>query len=175
MTGVQTCALPIFEQEGTYRLPESQLDRFLMRLSLGYPGRQAELDILDSNGAADALHSLRPVVTADEVVRMARAVRGVHIAPALKGYLVDLAEASRHHPSLTLGLSPRATLQLARATRAQAAANGRDYAIPDDVKAVSGPVLGHRLVVRPEAAARGLTADMAISEVFAAVPVPVGR
>ena len=163
------------EQEGTYRLPESQLDRFLMRLSLGYPGRQAELDILDSNGAADALHNLRPVVTADEVVRMARAVRGVHIAPALKGYLVDLAEASRHHPSLTLGLSPRATLQLARATRAQAAANGRDYAIPDDVKAVSGPVLGHRLVVRPEAAARGLTADMAISEVFAAVPVPVGR
>lgn len=163
------------EQEGTYRLPESQLDRFLMRLSLGYPGREAELDILESNGAADALHALRPVVTADEVVRMARAVRGVHLAAPLRGYLVDLAHASRNHPGLVLGLSPRATLQLARATRAHAAANGRDYAIPDDVKAVSVPVLAHRLVVRPEAAARGLTTSVAISEVFAAVPVPVGR
>ncbi len=163
------------EQEGTYRLPESQLDRFLMRLSLGYPGRAAELQILDSNGAADALHDLRPVVSASEVVRMCQAVRTVHIADPLKGYMVDLAETSRTHPGLLLGLSPRATLQLARATRAQAAALGRDYAIPDDVKAVSVPVLAHRMVLRPDAGARGLTADAVIQDLFNAVRVPAGR
>jgi MoxR-like ATPase len=163
------------EQEGTYRLPESQLDRFLMRLSLGYPGREAELEILESNGANDTLRDLRPVVSASEIVRMCRAVRGVHLAPALKGYLVDLAEASRSHPGLVLGLSPRATLQLARASRSQAAASGRDYAIPDDVKAVAVPVLAHRIVLRPDAASRGLTAEAAVAEVLAAVPVPAGR
>ncbi|MEY4175731.1 MAG: hypothetical protein RI900_2896 [Actinomycetota bacterium] len=163
------------EQEGTYRLPESQLDRFLMRLSLGYPGREAELEILDSNGANDTLRNLRPVVSAAEIVRMSRAVRSVHLAPPLKAYLVDLAEASRRHPGLVLGLSPRATLQLARAARSHAAAGGRDYAIPDDVKAVAVPVLAHRIVVRPDAAARGLTPEAAVAEVLAAVPVPAGR
>jgi MoxR-like ATPase len=163
------------EQEGTYRLPESQLDRFLMRLSLGYPGRDAELAILDSNGAADALHALRPVVSSAEVLGMCQAVRTVHLAPLLKGYMVDLAETSRHHPGLLLGLSPRATLQLARATRARAATNGRDYAIPDDVKAVSVPVLAHRVVIRPDAAARGLRPEDVIEDLFAAVPVPPGR
>ncbi len=163
------------EQEGTYRLPESQLDRFLMRLSLGYPGRDAELAILDSNGAADALHLLRPVISASEVVRMCQAVRTVHIADPLKGYMVDLAEASRNHPGLLLGLSPRATLQLARATRAHAAAHGRDYAIPDDVKVVAVPVLAHRVVLRPDAGARGLNAELVIQDLFNAVPVPAGR
>ena len=163
------------EQEGTYRLPESQLDRFLMRLSLGYPGRQAEIAILDSNGAADALNALRPVVTTTEVLRMCAAVKTVHIAGVLKSYLVDLAEASRNHHGLLLGLSPRATLQLARATRSFAAAQGREYAIPDDVKAVAVPVLAHRVMLRPDAAARGLTADIAVQELLAAVPVPAGR
>lgn len=163
------------EQEGTYRLPESQLDRFLMRLSLGYPGRAAELEILDSHGAAAVLEELRSVVTADEVVAMADAVKSVHLAPALKGYLVDIAEASRTHQGLTLGLSPRATLQLARATRSRAAANGRDFATPDDVKAVASAVLTHRVVVRPDAASRGLTADEAVHDVLTSVPVPTGR
>ena len=163
------------EQEGTYRLPESQLDRFLMRLSLGYPGREAELAILDSNGAADALHALRPVVSTSEVIQMCAAVRTVHIADALKGYLVDLAETSRRHNGMLLGLSPRATLQLARATRSHAAAHGRDYAIPDDVKAVAIAVLAHRIVLHPEAASRGLTNEGAIHELLAAVPVPAGR
>ena len=163
------------EQEGTYRLPESQLDRFLMRLSLGYPGRQAEMAILDSNGAADSLHALRPVVTTAEILGMCQAVRAVHLASALKSYMVDLAESSRAHPGLLLGLSPRATLQLARAGRSHAAANGRDYAIPDDVKAVAIPVLAHRVMLRPDAAARGLTAENAIHEILAAVPVPAGR
>jgi len=163
------------EQEGTYRLPESQLDRFLMRISLGYPSRQAELTILDSNGAIDALHALRPVVSASEVVSMCEAVRKVHIASVLKGYMVDLSEASRTHVGLALGLSPRATLQLARAARAHAAGSGRDYCTPDDVKSVAQPVLAHRVMVRADAAARGLTAELAIDEVLAAVPVPAGR
>ncbi len=163
------------EQEGTYRLPESQLDRFLMRLSLGYPGRDAELAILDSNGVADSLLALRPVVSADEIVQMCAAVRTVHIADVLKSYMVDIAETSRNHSGLLLGLSPRATLQLARATRAHAAAHGRDYAIPDDVKVVAIPVLSHRVVLRPDASSRGLTGVAAVHELLAAVPVPAGR
>jgi MoxR-like ATPase len=163
------------EQEGTYRLPESQLDRFLMRLSLGYPARQAELAILDSHGAADALQTLEPVVSTEEVILMAEAVRSVHLADPLKAYMVDIAEASRAHPGLVLGLSPRATLQLARATRARAAASGRDFATPDDLKSVGVAVLAHRVMVRPEAASRGLTAEQAIAEVLGTVAVPTGR
>jgi len=163
------------EQDGTYRLPESQLDRFLMRLSLGYPSRQAELSILDARGAGDALSQIKPVVTANEVVRMCEAVRTVHIASPLKGYLVDIAEASRSHPALTLGLSPRATLQLARAIRAHAACDGRDYSTPDDVKAVAAPVLAHRVMVRPEAAARGIDGDRVIAEIMSTVRVPAVR
>ena len=163
------------EQEGTYRLPESQLDRFLMRLSLGYPGRAAELSILDTQGAATALQQLQPVVTAEEVLAMSDAVRSVHLADALKAYLVDIAETSRAHQGLALGLSPRATLQLARATRSRAAANGRDFATPDDVKAVGPSVPAHRVMVRPDAASRGLTAEWAVHEILESVPVPTGR
>jgi MoxR-like ATPase len=163
------------EQEGTYRLPESQLDRFLMRLSLGYPSREAEIQILDSLGANEVLTTLQPVVTAAEITAMSQVVRNVHLADALKAYLVSIAEASRAHSGLTLGLSPRATLQLARATRSRAAANGRDYGIPDDVKVVAGAVLAHRVVVRPDAASRGLTAEQAVREVVDSVAVPAGR
>ncbi len=163
------------EQEGTYRLPESQLDRFLMRISLGYPGRDAELAILDSNGAADALVALQHVVSAEEISRMCMAVRTVHVAPVLKSYMIDISESSRSHSGLLLGLSPRATLQLARATRAHAAAHGRDYAIPDDVKAVASPVLSHRVMLRPDSSSRGLDGVMAIEEILASVPVPAGR
>jgi MoxR-like ATPase len=162
------------EQEGTYRLPESQLDRFLLRLSLGYPGRDSELTILDGQTANELLAELRPVVTGAEVLAMIDAVRGVHLADPLKAYLVDLAESSRKHAGIMLGMSPRATLQLARATRAQAAASGRRYATPDDVKHVAYPVLGHRLVIRPDAAARGLTPQRAVAEILASVPVVGG-
>ena len=113
------------EQDGTYRLPESQLDRFLMRLSLGYPSRSAELAILDSRAAVDPMAALRPVVSASDVLRMREAVRTVHLADPLKTYLVALSEASRQHSALSLGLSPRATLQLARATRSWAASHGQ--------------------------------------------------
>ncbi|MEO7398789.1 MAG: MoxR family ATPase [Ilumatobacteraceae bacterium] len=163
------------EQEGTYRLPESQLDRFLLRLSLGYPDRSAEISILDAQSAAEPLAELSPVVTAAEVLAMIDAVRSVHIADALKAYLVDLAEASRRHAGIALGMSPRATLQLARATRAFAAANGRKYATPDDVKSVAYAVLCHRLMIRSDAAARGLTAQRAVAELLASVPIRHGN
>jgi MoxR-like ATPase len=163
------------EQEGTYRLPESQLDRFLMRLSLGYPDRAAELAIVQTHGNNTAMSQLQAVVTVDEVMALIEAVRTVHLAPALQGYMVDLAEASRRHPALLLGLSPRATLQLSRATRARAASQGREYGTPDDVKAVAEPVLSHRLMLRPDAMARGVTGISVIREVVSSVPVPAGR
>jgi MoxR-like ATPase len=162
------------DQEGTYRLPESQLDRFLLRIAIGYPGRSAEIEMLDAQGSAGALRTLEPVVSADEIRAMIDAVRRVHVAKALKSYLVDLAETSRRHPSIELGLSPRATLQLAAASRAHAAARGRNYATPDDVKAVGQATLGHRIMVRSDRGAQLSPAD-AISEVFEAVPVPVPR
>ena len=163
------------EQEGTYRLPESQLDRFLMRLSLGYPDRDAELAIVQTHGTNTAIADLQAVVTTDEVMALIDAVRTVHLALTLQGYMVDLAEASRRHPALLLGLSPRATLQLSRATRARAASQGREYATPDDVKAVAEPVLSHRVMLRPDAMSRGVTGISVIREIVSSVPVPTGR
>jgi MoxR-like ATPase len=162
------------EQEGTYRLPESQLDRFLLRISLGYPGRTAEMEILDGQGAADVLRELRPVVSSTEVLAMMRSVREVYLASALKSYMIDIAEASRRHSSIELGLSPRATLQLAAAVRAHAAAKGRDYGTPDDVKAVAVSVLSHRLLLRAGSNAR-TSAEDSIRELLADVPVPAAR
>jgi len=162
------------DQEGTYKLPESQLDRFLLRISLGYPGRAAELSILDGRGAAESLPQIEPVVTTPQLLTMIEAVRSVFVANALKSYLVDLSEASRRHPAIELGLSPRATLQLAAVTRAHAAARGRNYATPDDVKAVAVPALSHRLMLRTDRGAR-LDPDDAIGELLADVPVPTSR
>jgi MoxR-like ATPase len=162
------------EQEGTYRLPESQLDRFLLRISLGYPGRTAEMAILDGQGSNDALRQMQPVVSADEVGDMIAAVKDVYLASALKSYLIDIAEASRRHPAIELGLSPRATLQLAAAARGHAAAHGRDFGTPDDVKAVAPSVLGHRLVLRAGTSAR-TTAEDAVRELLDEVPVPAAR
>ncbi len=160
------------EQEGTYRLPESQLDRFLLRISLGYPGRTAEIAILDGNGVGERLAKLTPVVSREELRQMVDHVRSIYMASALKSYLVDIAETSRRHGAIELGLSPRATLQLAAASRAHAAARGREYATPDDVKAVAVPALAHRLVLRADRGARMTAAD-AIAEVLTEVPVPV--
>ncbi len=162
------------DQGGTYRLPESQLDRFLLRISIGYPARDAEMQMLDVQGGATGMQSLQPVVSIEEIRAMITAVRGVHVATALKSYLVDLAATSRRHPGIELGLSPRATLQLAAAARAHAAARGRNYATPDDVKAVGHATLSHRVVVRSEHGSQ-LSPQDAISEVFDAVTVPVPR
>jgi MoxR-like ATPase len=160
------------EHEGTYPLPESQLDRFLMRLSVGYPARDAELEILEAHGGAEPIDDLAPVATTKDVVGMILAAREVHVAPALQGYLVDLADTSRRHPALALGMSPRATLALQRAARARAAASGRDFVAPDDIKALAHAVLAHRLSLTPEAAMQGVDTNDVVSDVLQHVPVP---
>ena len=163
------------EHEGTYPLPESQLDRFLMRVSVGYPSPEAELEILETHGDHDALADIGAVISAAQVEALAAAARGVHVAPGLRAYLVDLANASRRHPHLALGMSPRATLALQRVARARAAAYGRNYVVPDDLKALAEPVLAHRLLVTPEGQLQGVTAAEALGEVLRAVPVPAGK
>jgi MoxR-like ATPase len=160
------------EHEGTYPLPEAQLDRFLMRVTMGYPERSKELEMLDTHGTRSSFDDLKSVINAEDVVRMTSIAREVHVADVLKEYLVDVAEATRNHTDILLGASPRATLFLQRAARSVAASNGRDYTSPDDVKQVLNPVLNHRLIVRPEAQMRGVTTETVVTEVMATIPVP---
>jgi len=162
------------EHEGTYPLPESQLDRFLMRVSVGYPDRNAEIDVLDAHGDHTTLSDISAVVSAGDVESLIAIARAVHVAPALKGYLVDLADATRRHPQLALGMSPRATLSLMRVSRARASADGRTFVVPDDLKALAGPVLGHRLLVTAEAQLQGISSVDALDEILRSVPVPAG-
>jgi len=163
------------DHEGTYPLPESQLDRFLMRIDMGYPDRSAEVAMLDAHSATSAVDGLTPVASAADVDAMIGLAREVHVAPVLKGYLVDLSNATRRHPGALLGASPRATLALQRAARAYAASIGREYVVPDDLKRLAAPVLGHRLVLNPEAELGGMGADQLLGDVLASIPVPSGR
>ncbi len=135
------------EMGGTYPLPEAQRDRFTARISMGYPPVAAELDMLDGHSASSPLEDLIPVVDAAEVRAFIHAVRKVHISASLRQYVINLITATRTHPDLRLGASPRATLHLARACRAYAALEGRDYVIPEDVQALAVPVLAHRLLL----------------------------
>ena len=163
------------EHDGTYKLPESQLDRFLIRMEIGYPNRQAELDILEPKTDAELTDQLAPVVTAQDIQEMITAASQVSMVDPLKNYLVDIAHASRKHPQVALGLSPRAIIQLARAVRALAAARGRDYTTPDDVKELAVPVLAHRLVLRNSNSGRRVTTTDVIQEILSTAPVPSGR
>ena len=163
------------EHDGTYKLPESQLDRFLIRMEIGYPSRQAELDILEPKTGAELVDQLSPVVTTRDIQDMIAAATQVSMVEPLKNYLVDIAHTSRKHPQVALGLSPRAMIQLARAVRALAAARGRDYSTPDDVKELAVPVLAHRLVLRNNNSGQRLTNSDVIQEILALVPVPSGR
>jgi MoxR-like ATPase len=161
------------DHEGTFPLPESQLDRFLMRISMGYPDRRAELDILaELDDGADAVAAIQPVLSTAQVNGLAAAVRTVHVAPEIQGYLVDLAEASRRHPGVAIGVSPRATLALQRVARARAATRGRTFVVPDDVKELASPVLAHRLRLTPEATVRGTRGADVIAALLQEVPVP---
>ena len=163
------------EHEGTYPLPESQLDRFLAKTSVGYPARSAEIDILNMHGTGEPIDALQPVLDARAVMSMIAAVKTVHAAPELQHYLVDLADATRRHPGLAIGISPRATLAMQSIARARAASAGRNYATPDDIKALAHPVLAHRLMLTPEAQLRGLTNARVLDEVIQSVPVPQQR
>lgn len=162
------------EMEGTYALPEAQRDRFTARVSIGYPDPQAEVAMVDEHAGHNPLDDLQPVSDADTVHRLILAVRGIHMAPEIRKYAVDLVGATRGVPELRLGASPRATLQLVRSARAQAALSGREFVVPDDLHAVAVPVLAHRLVLTTEAHAARRSATDVVRAVLHRVPVPQG-
>lgn len=160
------------EHEGTYPLPESQLDRFTMRLSMGYPSRSAELEVLERHGSHSILEDLEPVADAHGVQILIKMAREVHVADSLKSYIVDLCVATRDHPEVYLGASPRASLYLLKAARVMAATHARDYVIPDDVKALVVPVLAHRVLLSPEAQMRGTSSEAVLEAILGRLPVP---
>ena len=160
------------EMEGTYPLPEAQRDRFMARVSMGYPAPRAELDMLSSHGSSSPLDAVKPVATAADVRRLVAIARNIYVSEAVKAYVVDLAGATRSTPDLRLGASPRATLHLLRAARAHAALEGRDHVLPDDVQLLAGPVLAHRLLLNPDALlARRSPVDV-VAALVQRVPVP---
>jgi MoxR-like ATPase len=161
------------EHEGTYPLPQAQMDRFMMRLSLGYPTMEMEAGILTTHGVASSLDDLVPVMDARGVSELSMMAREVHVAAPILTYIVQLADATRRHPDLYLGASPRASIMLLRSARAMAASEARDYVVPDDVKSLVLPVMAHRLVVSADAAMAGRTAVSILTEVLGDVPVPV--
>lgn len=163
------------EMEGTYPLPEAQRDRFTTRVSMGYPDRDAELAMLDDRATTDPLAELAPVADAASVRDLIAAVGRLHVSEAVRRYVVELVESTRRSPRLRLGASPRAGLQLLRAARASAALAGRDLVLPDDVKELAGPVLAHRLLMSPESAGGGRSAEDVVAELVATLPVPRGR
>ncbi len=163
------------EMEGTYPLPEAQRDRFTTRVSMGYPDRTAELAMLDDRATTDPLADLEPVADAASVRDLIAAVGRLHVSENVRRYVVDLVEGTRRSPALRLGASPRAGLQLLRASRAAAALAGRDMVLPDDVKELAGPVLAHRLLMAPESVGSGRTAEHVVAELVATLPVPRGR
>src|SRR5712672_533138 len=160
------------EMEGTYPLPEAQRDRFTARISMGYPSAESELAMLDVHGSSSPLDTLEPVAQASDVRDLIAAVRRVHVAEALKQYVISLVSATRSAPELRLGASPRATLHLLRASRARAALDGRDFVIPDDVQALAGPVLAHRLLPTAEAMVERKLPDQVVARLVEQTPLP---
>ncbi len=161
------------EFHGTYPLPEAQLDRFAMRINLGYPGREEEVGVLFAQFHHHPLDDLEPVADAQAVVALMEAVRAVRVEPRLAAYLVDLAAATRRHPELRMGCSPRGTLALLRMTQARAFLAGRDFAQPEDVKAVAVPTLAHRLMLDTKARYSGRSKEDLVRELLEQVPVGV--
>ena len=160
------------EHEGTYPLPEAQLDRFMMRVVIGYPNRQKELEILDTHGVRSTFLDLEPVATVAEIDEMVLIARGVTVSQSVKTYIVDLVEGTRTHSDVLLGASPRSALFLQKLSRARAAAQGREYVTPDDIKALAHPVLEHRMALRPEAQMRGDSLPDVIDEIMTRLRVP---
>lgn len=161
--------------EGTYRLPEAQMDRFLMRITLGYPGSEYEMDMLGRHQSGSLVEALKPVLLAEEMAGMQRQVRGVMVEESIKRYLVTIAEASRRHKRISLGISPRGTLAWMGAAQAYAYFHGRMFVIPDDVKSVAAAVLSHRVTLTPESRLSGTTGEELIREILQHTPVPVSR
>jgi MoxR-like ATPase len=161
------------EHQGTYPLPEAQLDRFLMRLSMGYPNKEEEAAILNSQVRTHPIHAVQPVLTAVELLEIRAALREVYVSSAVNEYIVELVDVTRRHPSLALGASPRAALDLLHASQSLAGLTGRLHVLPDDVKELAPSVMAHRLIVRPEARLRQVNSEQVIQEIVNSVPIPI--
>ena len=159
---------------GTYPLPEAQLDRFFMRISIGYPNAEEEADILERyTSGKKPMDDLRPICTSGDILRLQQEVEGVHTSREVRAYIANIAAASRRNSALQLGISTRAAISLLRASQACALLDGRDYVIPEDVHRMAAPVLAHRMVLSPEASMRNMTAERVLQGVMGAVAVPV--
>jgi MoxR-like ATPase len=161
------------DQEGTFPLPEAQLDRFLIRLSLGYPSFEEEAKMLVRLQKGHPIEDLPAVVSAQEIIACQEAVRAIHVDAKLIRYILEIVHASRTHEDLLLGGSPRASIALYRTAQAMAAIQGRDFVIPDDVKRIAQPVLAHRFILKPESRLRKKTANAVVAELIAEARVPI--
>jgi len=161
------------ELEGTFPLPEAQMDRFLLKTSLGYPTEAQEDDLLQRYSQQDPMIELQPVTSPAEIVQMQQETRNVRVDDKVRAYLVQVVRATREHPAVALGVSPRGTLALYRASQAWAAISGRDYVLPDDIKSLAPFVLTHRIHISPQTRLRGRTPAEIVTEVVSQVPVPV--
>lgn len=160
------------DHEGTFPLPEAQLDRFLMKFSLGYPTMDEELQMLEMLQREHPLNRLQPVISADDLIKCQQIVREVVVDIKVRQYLMQIVHDTREHEELTLGGSPRASIALFRTAQAMAALRGRPYVLPDDVKRIAGPVLTHRLILKPESRLRKVTPESVVEEVVAEIAVP---
>jgi len=160
------------EIEGTFPLPEAQLDRFLLKIEVGYPDKEEEVAILGRFQKQDPLSELGPVASPEQLVHMQEARRHIHVAPPVADYITEIVRASRHHSAFRFGASPRGSLGLMRAAQGLAAIRGRDYVLPDDVKHLAFPVLTHRLILKEEERLRGETAERFLKDIIDRVPVP---
>ena len=163
------------EYEGTFPLPEAQVDRFMMRLRLGYPEKRHEIEILDRQARRHPIETLEQVVSVEELMEAQEAVKDIYIDNAVKEYIVDLVTVTRDHPDVYLGASPRGSLALFRAARAWAAINGRDFVLPDDIKLLAEPTLAHRLIVSPSARIKNVDTRHVIEDALSHTPVPGSR
>ncbi|MCS6774544.1 MAG: MoxR family ATPase [Thermoflexales bacterium] len=163
------------EYEGTFPLPEAQLDRFLMRISLGYPTVDEQVAILDAQQFDHPIRTLAQVTHTQELLEAQRLLKGIFVAPSVKRYIAEIVEATRHHPDVYLGASPRGALTLYRTAQARAALRGRDYVTPDDVKALIQPTLAHRIILSPAARIRGVASREVLDSILAQVIPPGAR
>ena len=160
------------EYEGTFPLPEAQLDRFMMRINLGYPARRDELSILEMQQMQHPIEEIGQVISAEQLTHLQDSVRRIYVDPLVMEYIVDVAGATRDHQEVYLGASPRGSQALYRATQARAAMSGRDFTLPDDVKALASATLAHRLIVSPAARIRNVDTRQIVREILDTVPVP---
>ena len=161
------------EMDGTFPLPEAQLDRFLTRIDMGYPSREEEITILERFQEEDPLENLSPVLSPERICELQKMRASITISPAVRAYIADIAAATRAHNRVSYGVSPRGALGMMRAAQGLASLRGRDYVTPDDIKALSRPVLMHRIILKPEERTRGATVSNVLAEVLEKVPVPV--